>query len=95
MSVSSISPGQIPESPPSSAVSPADAAKRRQLVQAVKTINANEVFGSGNELTFVFDRAKQRTITRVINRDTKEVVLQVPPEYVLDLAHDLQDGSAS
>ena len=93
MNISPIHDAQIAASQTSSAVSAEEMAQRRQLIQAVNTVNAKEMFGSENELTFVFDRAKHKTITRVINRDTKQVVLQVPPEYVLSLAEDSQDSS--
>jgi uncharacterized FlaG/YvyC family protein len=61
-------------------------ARNRELIQAVKSINAAEHFGTDSELTFVLDRQTQRPIIRVVNRDTKEVIQQIPPQYVLELA---------
>ena len=65
---------------------PEVAAQNRELIQAVKSVNAAEHFGSDNELTFSFDRHTQRPIMRVVNSRTKEVIQQIPPEYVLELA---------
>jgi flagellar protein FlaG len=66
------------------------AEQRRRLIQAVKAINASELLGQQNELTFAVDRATHRTIVRVVNKDTREVVMQIPPESVLRMAADLK-----
>jgi uncharacterized FlaG/YvyC family protein len=69
---------------------PADQiAERRELIRASKTINASQVLGGDNELVFVMDRTSHRAIMRVVDRKTQEVVMQLPPEYVLRLAEDL------
>ena len=61
-------------------------AQNRELIQAVKSVNAAEHFGPDNELTFLLDRHTQRPIIRVVNSKTKEVIQQIPPQYVLELA---------
>lgn len=61
-------------------------AQNRELIQAVKSVNAAEHFGSDSELSFVMDRHTQRPVIRVVNSKTKEVIQQIPPEYVLELA---------
>ena len=66
------------------------AAENRQVVQAVKALNGTEMFGHDNELTFQRDLQTKRMVIRVVNRQTKEVVSQVPSEYVLRLAEDLK-----
>jgi uncharacterized FlaG/YvyC family protein len=71
--------------------SPVDrAAENREVVQAVKALNQTEMFGDGNELTFQRDQKTQRMVIRLVNRQTDEVVTQIPPEYVLELAKDLR-----
>lgn len=68
---------------------PADqAAENREVVRAVKALNGTEMFGEENELTFQRDPNTQRMVVRIVNRNTKEVVSQIPPEYVLRLAAD-------
>jgi len=64
-------------------------AAQREIVQAVKAVNAAEMFGQENELLFQMDRQARRMVVQVVNRKTKEVVSQVPPEYLLRLAEDL------
>jgi len=66
------------------------AAENRQVVQAVKALNGTEMFGHDNELTFQRDLQTNRMVVRVVNRQTREVVSQVPPEYVLRLAEDMK-----
>ena len=61
-------------------------AQNRELIQAVKSVNAAEHFGPDSQLTFVLDRHTQRPIMRVVNSRTKEVIQQIPSEYVLELA---------
>ncbi len=80
-------PGQHSPTP----VDPVDkAAEARQVVQAVKAVNGTEMFGSENELRFQKDPQSQRIVVRLVNRKTREVVTQVPAEYVLRLAEDFK-----
>jgi len=67
--------------------------ENRDVVQAVKALNATEMFGQENELAFRMDRQTKRMAVQVINRRTKEVVSQIPPEYVLRLNEDLHSPS--
>jgi flagellar protein FlaG len=57
-------------------------------------VNDSAALGENNELTFVLDRASHRAITRVIDRNTKEVIMQIPAENVLRMAEDLKRSSA-
>ncbi len=82
---------RVEQAAPTSVAAPVDhAAEARDLVRAVKALNQTEMFGQDNELEFQRDPASRRMIARVVNRKTKEVVSQVPPEYVLRLAQDLK-----
>jgi len=69
------------------------AVQRRQITQAVAAINQSGALGQ-DQLVFLVDSATHRPIIRVENRETHDVVLQIPPEYVLRLAEDLRKGSA-
>ena len=64
-------------------------APTRDVVQAIKALNQSEMFGE-NELQFQRDQSTRRLVIRIVNRNTKEVISQVPPEYVLRLADDLK-----
>jgi uncharacterized FlaG/YvyC family protein len=69
-------------------------AQNRELIQAVKSVNAAEHFGADSELTFLLDRHTQRAIIRLVNTRTKEVIQQIPPQYVLEMAKRAGDLSA-
>jgi flagellar protein FlaG len=58
--------------------------------QAVTTVNNSGVFGDGTEITFSVDPATNRLLVRLVNSSTHEVLRQVPTEYVLRLARQLQ-----
>ena len=60
--------------------------EQRDLIQAVKAVDSSALFGHNNELTFVFDRDTRRTLVRVVDRNTHEVVFQVPAERVVEMA---------
>jgi flagellar protein FlaG len=66
------------------------AAEKREVVQAIKAVNGSEMFGSENELRFQKDPETNRFVVRVVNRKTREVISQVPEEYVLRLAEDMK-----
>ena len=73
---------------PSSSPTPQEAAERRQLMQAIKTVNESGQLDR-NQLVFLVDSQTRRPIIRVEDRETHELVLQIPPEYVLRLAEDM------
>lgn len=64
--------------------------ERRELVKAIKAINDTEFFGENYELTFVLDRETRRPLMRIIDRQTREVIRQLPPEYTLRLAEEIK-----
>jgi len=39
---------------------------------------------------FLLDRETQRPVIRLVDRKTKDVIRQIPPEYVLQRAGDLE-----
>ena len=71
-------------------LSPRETADRRELVRAVRAINQVQLFGDRNELTYFFDRESRRTVVRIVNRETREVVRQLPTEEALRLAAGLR-----
>jgi flagellar protein FlaG len=64
-------------------------AEDRELIRAVKKVNEASYLGKDTELTFVLDRESKRPLIRLVDRETKEVIQQIPPEYVLRLASEL------
>ena len=85
-----------PGVPASVPVAPAENhVQNREVIQAVKALNATEMFGDQNELLFQQDPQTHRMVVRVVNRQTKEVVSQIPAEYVLQLAAGLKPQTIS
>jgi uncharacterized FlaG/YvyC family protein len=66
-------------------------AQTRDVVQAVKALNATEMFGQENELVFQMDQQAKRIVIQIVNRQTKEVVSQIPAEYLLRLNEDMKN----
>ena len=64
----------------------------RSLISAVSAVNQSEMLGQNNELNFQLDRNTRQPVIRIIDRKTKEVIQQIPPEYVLRIAEDLKHG---
>ena len=69
-------------------VSSQEAAERRQLLQAAKSVNESGILGQ-NQIQFIMDRVTHRAVIRVVDTTTHQVVSQIPPEYLLRLAQDL------
>jgi uncharacterized FlaG/YvyC family protein len=60
--------------------------ENRELIRTVKSIDASSLFGDGSELSFAMDPESRRPVIRVIDRQTREVLWQAPPEYMLRVA---------
>jgi flagellar protein FlaG len=60
-----------------------------EIAQAVSAVNDAKIFGSNNEVTFAMDRATRRTVVRLVDKTSRKVIRQIPPEYVLRMAQDL------
>jgi uncharacterized FlaG/YvyC family protein len=94
-----ISINQSVQSPSATAPAPTapvdKAAENREVIQAVQALNGTEMFGQDNILLFEKDRQTHRMVIRVVNKKTQEVVSQIPPEYVLRLAGNGQQGGGS
>jgi len=88
MEVGGIRTGAPPVVPVEQPLSQREVTERRQLVRAVQKVNEARLYGDG-ELTFSFDRESRRTVLRIVHRDTREVIQQIPTERVLRLAADL------
>lgn len=65
-------------------------AENRDLIQAVRGVNSSGRLGDNRELTFLLDRETRRPVIQIIDRETHEVIQQVPAEYVLRIAEDLR-----
>jgi len=93
MDVASVShPGQaLPAIPDTQ--NPNWLVENREMIQTVKRIADTELMGQDTELTFALDRDTKRPVVRGINRQTGEIVWQMPPEYVLALAQQFNESA--
>lgn len=83
----------IPVTSPADLYSGASGATDRQaIVQALRVLSQANVFGENRELTFALDPSTRRTVIHVIDRETGDTVMQLPPEYVVRLAASLKQG---
>lgn len=73
-------------------LSPQQRIEQNQLVQAVHSVNEARLLGQGRELTFSLDRETKRPVLKIVDKETKEVIRQIPPEYVLRLSGELDRG---
>ena len=65
-----------------------NAGQQKAVIQAVKTVNAAELFGQENETTYIIDRAAKIAVVRVVNKQTGEVVQQIPTQQLLKMAEE-------
>ncbi len=67
-----------------------DAASLEQVNQAVKNINKS-LQTLSQDLEFSVDNDSQRTVIKVIDQRTKEVIRQIPSQEVLEIAKTLDN----
>lgn len=72
-------------------LTPKEREDQQQLVRAVAALNKAELYGQEQELRFVYDRYSKKPILRIVNKQTDEVIRQVPPDYVLRLAESMDE----
>lgn len=81
-----IKPSADPVAVPSSSVQqPGSAPSLAQLAEAVKEINTKLQARSQN-IEFSVDSDNQRTIVKVVDQSTNEILRQIPSEEVLEIA---------
>ena len=88
MDITSLQLEAAAASAPSPRVSAQEAAECRQLLQAARSVNDSGILGQ-NQIQFFMDRLTHRAVIRLVDRNTHQVISQIPPEYLLRLAQDL------
>jgi len=63
--------------------------EKKEVIEAVRAVNKAELFGQENELTYAVDRQSRKLVVRIVNKETHELVRQIPDEYVQRLASEL------
>lgn len=66
--------------------------EQRRVVQAVHYLNRAQLSGEYENKSFAFsiDRGSNRTVVKVMDRESKEVLYQIPPEEFLRFAADVR-----
>lgn len=75
--------------PPVSPVADAKLHISPELTQAVKAVNGAKLFGQDTELSFLMDRETRRFVIRLVDKDSRKVIRQMPAEEVLRRAESL------
>lgn len=70
---------------------PEEAAKNRELIKAIKTINDGGSLGPSSELRFGFDKITGQPLIKIVDRVTNEVIAQMPSEGALRAAQVLRE----
>jgi hypothetical protein len=90
MDIVSVSrPGQVSPSVPDTR-SPNPPMENQVLIQAVQGMNDSQVAGEDGEWTLAIDQQTRLPVIRIISRQTDQVVMQLPAEYILQLQQILQ-----
>lgn len=62
--------------------------RHHQLIQAIQFLNRSDfpLLAENSRFNYAVDAATRRAVVKVVNKETQEVLYQLPPEYVLELA---------
>ena len=66
----------------------------RQIVTAIRGLNKSELLGQSRELAFIRDPETQRRVIQILDKDSGEVIDQLPPETVLQMAAQLGEAKS-
>jgi len=67
----------------------------RQIVAAVQSLNKSEFLGQDRELTWRRDPKTGRLVVQILQKDSGDVIDQIPPEVLLQLFAQQAEGKAS
>lgn len=65
---------------------------RQTLAKAASVVNSSGLIGAGREVTYTVDATTKVPVVKVVDTESKEVVAQWPPEYLLRLAEELKSS---
>jgi uncharacterized FlaG/YvyC family protein len=58
---------------------------QQAVVAAIRALNKSEMLGSDRELQFARDSQTQKMVIRIVDRQSGDVLDQIPPEKVLQI----------
>lgn len=62
--------------------------RAQSLVAAVQVLNEAGVAGTDREVTYSTDATTRQTVIRVVDKQSRDVIVQWPSEYVLSMAEE-------
>jgi len=62
--------------------------EQHELIQAIQFLNRSNlpILSENSKFQYQIDPATRKPVVKVIQADTKDVIYQLPPEYVIELA---------
>jgi flagellar protein FlaG len=82
--------------PLSAAIDPGSSRTANRLVAAaVNTLNQTEIAGTGREFSFSVDGKTKLPVVRIVDSSTRELIEQIPSQYILDLAEQITQETLS
>jgi|SRR5271168_1230970 len=67
----------------------------REVATAVQRLNQNGLAGPGREFSIAIDAQTKVPVVRIVESDTRKLIEQIPSQYILDLAHQIDQETAS
>jgi uncharacterized FlaG/YvyC family protein len=69
----------------------ANAVQNRSVALAARSLNQEGAAGQGREFSFSIDPKTKVAVVRIVDASTREVIEQLPAEYILRMAQQLED----
>ena len=74
----------------SGGLSQEDRARTQAVVSAVRVINESGIAGPDRQVTYSTDSATRELVIKVVDKQSREVLVQWPSEYALNIAQQYQ-----
>jgi uncharacterized FlaG/YvyC family protein len=66
-----------------------------EIASAVKTLNDTGTAGAGREFSIAIDAKAKVPVVRIVDSNTREIIEQIPSQYILDLAQQITQETSS
>lgn len=91
VTAATFAPVALPELPSHAKAAPQEARAHAQAIaSAVQVINNAGVVGANREVTYSTDSTTKQLVISVVDKQSKEVIVQWPSAYALEMAQDYQ-----
>ncbi len=88
LSVTALRNVSPPEPQAASIPTPEARARTQALVSAVQVLNQSGIAGADREVTYSRNSATRQLVVQVVDKRSKQVILQWPSAYALEMAQD-------